>query len=236
MILDSRLISNCSQIQKVLEAMRDREMSRATDMNEIMAFKYHYLSCVIGQVIKCQKRQEAMKLEKSEVVVTEKPSIVDETEENKKTSEPVELLIRKILKCNKSAGQPEYQEAFVREAVREFPFIKSAIFRQMVATLASTDPPSAVSVVSAAINGQRGFVDNSQVCVTCGEEKATKKCSKCKAVQYCDRECQRLHWFIHKKSCARLGQTSATTLKMTDVDKTEISNAVATGIQKLSVK
>jgi len=25
-------------------------------------------------------------------------------------------------------------------------------------------------------------------------------------VQYCDRECQRLHWFIHKKACARLSQ------------------------------
>lgn len=209
--------------------MRNREMSRGTDMNEIMAFKYHYLSCVISQVVKCQKRQEAMRAEKNEA---EKCN--DEHEE-KKSSDPVELLIRKVLKCNKSAGQPEYQEAFVREAVREFPFIKSAIFRQMVATLASTDPPSAVSVVSAAINGQRGFVDNSQVCVTCGEEKATKKCSKCKAVQYCDRECQRLHWFLHKKACARLDQSAGSTVKITDSDRAEISNAVASGIKNLSV-
>lgn len=41
------------------------------------------------------------------------------------------------------------------------------------------------------------------VCSSCGEEKPDKKCSKCKEVQYCDRECQRLHWFMHKKACSR---------------------------------
>ena len=40
-------------------------------------------------------------------------------------------------------------------------------------------------------------------CSSCGEEKPDKKCSKCKEVQYCDRQCQRLHWFMHKKTCAR---------------------------------
>lgn len=205
-------------------------MQRGTDMNEIMAFKYHYLSCIIGHVIKCQKHQEAIKAEKNEGEKTA------EEGDEKKSMDPVELLVRKVLKCNKNASQPEYQEALVRESVREFPFIKSAIFRQMVATLASTDPPSAVSVVSAAINGQRGFVDNSQVCVTCGEDKATKKCSKCKAVQYCDRECQRLHWFLHKKACDRLRQSTASATKITDADRAEITNAVASGIQNITLK
>ncbi|KAJ1522256.1 hypothetical protein ONE63_002560 [Megalurothrips usitatus] len=78
----------------------------------------------------------------------------------------------------------------------------------MVASLAPSDSPNALSVISAAINGQRGFNDAAaSACSTCGEEKAPKKCSKCKAVQYCDRECQRLHWFLHKKACARLGSS-----------------------------
>lgn len=47
-------------------------------------------------------------------------------------------------------------------------------------------------------------------CSTCGNEKPDKKCSKCKAVQYCDRECQRTHWFMHKKTCARPTSTTAT--------------------------
>lgn len=210
----------------MLEAMRHKEMRRGIETNEVMAFKYHYLSCVTAEVAKCQKRQEAMKAEKSD-----KDKGGEDSEERK--SDCVELLVRKFLKSSKSDGNPEYQEAFLRETVREFPFRESTIFRQMVATLAGTDPPSAVSVVSAAINGQRGFSDNVQICVTCGEEKAAKKCSKCKAVQYCDRECQRLHWFMHKKSCARLGQSSG--VKLTDVDRAQVANAVSSRLQNLAV-
>ncbi|KAL0125491.1 hypothetical protein PUN28_004535 [Cardiocondyla obscurior] len=221
------LLENAAKIQKVLESMRYKEMTRGIEMNEIMALKYHYLSCVVAEVLKCQKRQEALKAEKGE-----KGS--EESEEKK--SDTVELLIRRFLKCSKNDGLPEYQEAFLRESVREFPYRESTIFRQMVATLASTDPPSAVSVISAAINGQRGFCDNAQTCVTCGEDKATKKCSKCKAVQYCDRECQRLHWFMHKKACARLGQSPVNNGKLTDVDKEQISNAVGSRLQNLTVK
>lgn len=46
-------------------------------------------------------------------------------------------------------------------------------------------------------------------CSSCGEEKPDKKCSKCKEVQYCDRECQRLHWFMHKKACSRPQTTTS---------------------------
>jgi hypothetical protein len=200
-------------------------MTRGADTNEVMAFKYHYLNCVVAEIVKCQKRQEPTKAEKSE-----------------KKSDVVEFLIRRFLKSNKNEGLSEYQEAFLRESVREFPFRESTIFRQMVATLASSDPPSAVSVVSAAINGQRGFSDNAQICVTCGEEKATKKCSKCKTVQYCDRECQRLHWFMHKKACTRLGQSTA---KFTDVEKeqdtTDVqesveTDAVSSTLENLAIK
>ncbi|XP_033196221.1 ankyrin repeat and MYND domain-containing protein 2 [Bombus vancouverensis nearcticus] len=220
------LLENAAKVQKVLESMHHKEMTRGAETNEVMAFKYHYLSCIVAEVIKFQKRQEAMKAEK-----TEKTN--EEGEEKK--SDTVEGLIRKFLKCSKSDGIPEYQEAFLRESVREFPYRESTIFRQMVATLAASDPPSAASVVSAAIDGQRAFLDNAQVCITCGEDKANKKCSKCKAVQYCDRECQRLHWFMHKKACTRLGQNITPSTKISDADKEQISNAVSSRLQNLSV-
>ena len=220
------LLENAAKIQKVLECMRHKAMTRGAETNEVMAFKYHYLSCIVTEVIKFQKRQEAMKAEKSE-------KTSEEGEEKK--SDTIEVLIRKFLKCGKTDGMPEYQEAFLRECVREFPYRESTIFRQMVATLAASDPPSAVSLVSAAINGQRAFSDNAQVCVTCGEDKASKKCSKCKTVQYCDRECQRLHWFMHKKECTRLGQTSTPSTKITDTDKEQINSAVSSRLQNLNV-
>ncbi|XP_051176721.1 ankyrin repeat and MYND domain-containing protein 2 [Leptopilina boulardi] len=226
------LLENLEKIQKVLEVMRHREMTRGAETNEVIAFKYHYLSFVVAEVIKSQNRQKAMKAQ----TATEKEKCNDEGgggEEKK--SDPVEALVRRFLKCNKTDGIPEYQEAFLREAVREFPFRESTIFHQMVATLAGTDPPSAVSVVSAAINGQRGFMDQAQICVTCGEEKVTKKCSKCKAVQYCDRECQRLHWFMHKKACARLETSTNSGTKLSQENKEQIANAVSSRLQNLTV-
>ena len=35
---------------------------------------------------------------------------------------------------------------------------------------------------------------------SCGEN-AVKICSRCKNIYYCSKECQRVHWKIHKKSC-----------------------------------
>ncbi|XP_001606321.1 ankyrin repeat and MYND domain-containing protein 2 [Nasonia vitripennis] len=225
------LLDNLPMIQKVLEAMRQREMTRA-EANEVMAFKYHYLSCVVAEVIKCQKRQEAMKADK---IDKEKgPDEKVEEKSDEKRSDVIELLAKKFLKC-KSDGTLEYQELFLRETVREFHYRESAIFRQMVATLASSDPPSAISVIAAAINGQRAFTDNAQDCVTCGEEKATKKCSKCKQVQYCDRECQRLHWFIHKKTCSRLIQLNTSNAKVPDPNSEQISNAVTSRLKNLDI-
>ncbi|XP_017878296.1 ankyrin repeat and MYND domain-containing protein 2-like [Ceratina calcarata] len=210
------LLESATKVQKVLESMRNKEMTRGAETNEVMAFKYHYLSCIVAEVVKFQKQQKAIKAEKEKL-------------------DTIEGLIKRFLKCSKSDGVPEYQEALLRETVREFPYRESTIFRQMVATLAASDPPSAVSVISAAINGQRAFSDNAQVCVTCGEDKATKKCSKCKAVQYCDRECQRLHWFMHKKACTRLDQNIAPSAKISDADKEQIGNAVSSRLQNLSV-
>ncbi|XP_015114985.1 ankyrin repeat and MYND domain-containing protein 2 [Diachasma alloeum] len=228
------LLDHLPKVQKVLESLRQREMTRGADTNEIMAFKYHYLSCIINELLKLKKRQEARK-EKAE---KDKAPEASDKPSTKSQTDLVELFIKQLLKCNKNdALRPEYQEALLREIVREFPFRESTIFRQMIATLAGSDPPSAVSVVSAAINGQRGFADLSQICVTCGEEKTTKKCSKCRAVQYCDRECQRYHWFLHKKECAREDtNTGSDKGKVSDADKAQLASAIKEEIENLSIK
>lgn len=70
------------------------------------------------------------------------------------------------------------------------------------------------------------FQDDITYCGTCGEEKPEKKCSKCKAVRYCDRDCQRLHWFAHKKTCKPCDGKSDTDSKENakkEIDATEIS-------------
>nr|CAI5860285.1 unnamed protein product [Callosobruchus analis] len=171
------LADHLPSIKKVLEMMCEKEMKRGPETNETMAFKFHYFAYIIGELIKFKQRQSNAK----------------------------KLFIRNLLKPGKD-GYLEYMDGFIKESIREFPYRESTLFRQMVTSLTGKDPPSALSIINAAINGQKGFIDNVSVCSTCGEEKPAKKCSKCKAVQYCDRNCQRLHWHWHKKACQRLSQ------------------------------
>ncbi|KAG5894161.1 hypothetical protein JTB14_001857 [Gonioctena quinquepunctata] len=202
------LSDHLSEVKKVLELMSEKEMKRGVETNEVRSLKFHYLSYIIGEIIKIRQRQASSKK--------------DETEDEKKL-DITELFTRKLLKPGKD-GQLEFMDGFLKECIREFPFRDCTLFRQMVASLASKDPPTVFSVISSAINGQKGFADDSiSVCNTCGEEKPSKKCSKCKAVQYCDRNCQRLHWHWHKKACPRLSQGLGEVELQTKPDAAELS-------------
>ncbi|XP_050074788.1 ankyrin repeat and MYND domain-containing protein 2 [Anopheles maculipalpis] len=201
--------SDMENLRTVLTEMMEYEMKRRGEVNEVMAFKYHYLGYIMGEIVKhrdyINSRRDAQQDPKTDFV---------------------ELFAKRVLKPNKD-GTLDYVEALVRECVREFPFRNCTIFRQMVAQLTSKENLApALDIVRAAINGQRGFQDTITFCSSCGEEKPDKKCSKCKEVQYCDRQCQRLHWFTHKKVCSRPsaagGETQNSAAK--DIDSTEISD------------
>ncbi|XP_055606813.1 ankyrin repeat and MYND domain-containing protein 2 [Uranotaenia lowii] len=206
-------IDDLKRIKKVLDEMMEREMKRRNEINEVMAFKYHYLGYMVNEVAKCRDYFLARK------------DKADGTKDQK--SDFVELFAKKALKLGKD-GSLEYIEGTIRECVREFPFRECTIFRQVVGQLANKEnAASALEILKSAINGQRGFQDTFSYCSSCGEEKPDKKCSKCKEVQYCDRECQRLHWFMHKKVCARpssaaVGGTAKDGPKK-DIDSAEIS-------------
>ncbi|XP_031633079.1 ankyrin repeat and MYND domain-containing protein 2 [Contarinia nasturtii] len=200
-------------VKKVLELLTEREVQKRNEINEIMAFKYHYLGYIVGEIIKCREYFQSRK-ESQDGTVTA-------TDASK--SDFVELFAKRVLKENK-LGQLEYIESTVRECVREFPFRESTVFKQVLVQLTSKDALPALDVIRGSINGQRGFVDDITYCSTCGEEKPDKKCSKCKQVQYCDRECQRLHWFAHKKVCARpLSTRNTSGESKPEIDSAEIS-------------
>lgn len=206
-----RLVEHLNEIKKTLDLMCTQEMKKGRETNEVMAFKYHYLYFIVTDIVNIQKK------------------LTEKSNDEEKKSDPIELFCKKLLKAGKD-GNFDFMDSFLREAVREFPYRECTIFRQMVASLADADSPPALSVVNAAINGQRGFIDNIPTCSSCGEEKPAKKCSKCKIVQYCDRNCQRLHWPIHKKECARLAQGGTSELQ-SKPDSAEIS----ADLQKLLV-
>lgn len=183
------LTEHMDEIRQVLELMCKKEM-KGRESNEVMSLKFHYLGYIVEAISKIRKNKK------------------DDNDQDEKKSDIFELFTRKLLKPNKD-GNLDFMDNFLKECVREFPFRECTLFKQMVSSLTGNDPPSALSVITAAVNGQRAFMDSISVCNTCGEEKPGKKCSKCKVVQYCDRNCQRLHWFVHKKACTRLSQCSS---------------------------
>lgn len=129
------------QLRNVLEMMAEREMQRVNEVNEIMAFKYHYLGWIVAEIIKVRDHFQLRK---------------EQAAAGQPITDYCELFAKRVLKENK-AGQLEYLESTVRDCVREFPFRECTVFRQMVSQLVSKECAPALEVVRSAINGQRGF-------------------------------------------------------------------------------
>lgn len=138
------LSEHLKTVKKVLELLTEREIQKRGEINEIMAFKYHYLSYIVGEIIKCRDYFQSRK----------EPQ---EGSADANKSDFVELFAKRVLKENKF-GQLEYVETTIRECVREFSFRESTVFKQVLVQLTSADPFPALDVIRGAINGQRGFV------------------------------------------------------------------------------
>lgn len=149
-----------------------------------------------------------------------------------------------MLKGRDSDGFPLFQEKFIRECIRKFPYCDATLLQQLVRSIAPVEignDPTAISVLTQAITGQVGFMD-AEFCTTCGEKGAEKRCSICKMVIYCAPACQKMHWFTHKKVCKQLQEQrekhEAESAKLMERQRKEQSQAVesATGsMQDLSV-
>ncbi|KAF0299788.1 Ankyrin repeat and MYND domain-containing protein 2 [Amphibalanus amphitrite] len=196
----AQLFSHLVRVSRVLELISEREVRKPSGGNDVLAVKAHYLSCVLRSLDEA-RRAELKKLGSGEGEATE----VDQKELAEKV---YSHMSRAWLRCNDSMVE-EYQENYLRGCIKSFPCRETPLFQQLVANLARAPPAavetSALGLLSAAINGQRAFQDEKQ-CFACGEEGATKRCAQCRGVQYCGRECQRVHWFTHKKFCAVLKQ------------------------------
>ncbi|XP_078519900.1 ankyrin repeat and MYND domain-containing protein 2 isoform X1 [Lissotriton helveticus] len=159
---------------RVLDLISEKCMKQR-DMNEVLAMKMHYISCIFQKCIGFLKDQE-----------------------NK-----LDDLIKSLLRGRETDGFPIYQEKFIRECIRKFPFCEATLLQQLVRSISPVEmgsEPTAFSIFTQAIIGQVGFVD-AEFCTTCGEKGAEKRCSVCKMVIYCDQDCQKAHWFTHKKVC-----------------------------------
>ncbi|XP_060798831.1 ankyrin repeat and MYND domain-containing protein 2-like [Neoarius graeffei] len=148
------------------------------DINEVLAMKMHYISCVLQKCLAFLQERD----------------------------DKLDTLLKSLLKGREGDGFPQYQEKFIRDCIRKFPYCEATLLHQLVQNIAPVEignSPTAFSVLTQALTGQMALMD-AEFCATCGENGADKKCSFCKMVAYCGQTCQRLHWFTHKKVCKAL--------------------------------
>ncbi|KAI1291709.1 Ankyrin repeat and MYND domain-containing protein 2 [Halotydeus destructor] len=179
------ILENSGKVRLVLEMMCENEMKKE-EPNEMLALKFHHLGFLLKHITKQFEIMEKAGKEKSSWM---------------------ELLMKSWLKGRDEDAFPITLEQLLRQSIKEFPHRDCTIFIQLVKTLSSVqigEEPSAISILMQTVNGQKGFNDDAAVCSTCGEPGPPKKCSICRMVQYCNQECQKLHWFSHKKVCQQL--------------------------------
>ncbi|XP_068179629.1 ankyrin repeat and MYND domain-containing protein 2a [Antennarius striatus] len=199
--------------RRVMELICERCIKQQ-DMNEVLAMKMHYISCLLGKCCSFLRDRE----------------------------DQLEGLVRSLLKGRDEDGFPVYQEKFIRECIRKFPYCDATLLQQLVRSIAPVEignDPTALSVLTQAITGQVGFMD-AEFCTSCGEKGAEKRCSACKMVIYCGQPCQKMHWFTHKKVCKTLqtqrekqeAESARMRLQHSKVEAEEVQEAM----QELSVE
>ena len=98
----------------------------------------------------------------------------------------IDRWIKSMIIGREPDGCQVFQESFLRQGIKEFPFQESQLFKTLVTNFHHCqnygEGATAAEYINQAFNGQKGFKDFEN-CETCGEEKAEAKCSKCKYLQ-----------------------------------------------------
>ncbi|OXB76947.1 UNVERIFIED_CONTAM: hypothetical protein H355_012441 [Colinus virginianus] len=153
LVKENPLLAEVEALQKcyrVLDLICEKCMKQK-DMNEVLAMKMHYISCIFQKCVTFLKERE----------------------------DKLDGFIKSLLKGREKDGFPVHQEKLIRESIRKFPYCEATLLQQLVRSIAPVElgsDPTAFSVLTQAITGQVGFVD-AEFCTTCGEKGADKRCS-----------------------------------------------------------
>ena len=174
--------------------------------NDVLAFKIHFYKYIFDY-LNTQYKALMSKQENKELQAEELYSkLIDHFLKKLISEEEIEVKSPDGIKHLKYRV---FEEKFLRELIRQFPYKECALLRQMVVILAKSEighSSSALYVITSCLNGQR-FNQDSETserkileCTTCQQRSAlVKLCTHCKKAAYCDQQCQKLHWPIHKK-------------------------------------
>merc|ERR1719367_1472388 len=135
------LLEKITSVRKVLELMSDREFKNRTDVNEVMSLKYHIIHFIVKDM--------------------EKQLEIDKKKEPPAKTPFLDRWIKWQLTGREPDGFAVYQENFLRQAVKEFPFPESQLFKMLVTNFSMCKEygvgQTAAEYINGALNGQKGF-------------------------------------------------------------------------------
>lgn len=210
-------MNNIDRVIRTLDAFTTRTFrndERHECPNDVLSFKLHYYKYHF-EFLRTQRKKLA-------------ESFLELSSANEMDEKLFDLCIRLLLTQEKVEVKKEgnetftrmyrvFEEKYIRESIRQYPYKECALVRQMVTILARSPigaDPSALYVIKSCLNGQKfsesfNFDDENEgkeekrkllECATCSAKSYDAKwCTHCKKVAYCDQYCQRLHWPFHKK-------------------------------------
>ncbi|NXT36408.1 ANKY2 protein, partial [Pelecanoides urinatrix] len=113
LVKENPLLAEVEALQKcyrVLDLICEKCMKQK-DMNEVLAMKMHYISCIFQKCITFLKERE----------------------------DKLDGFIKSLLKGRDKDGFPVYQEKLIRESIRKFPYCEATLLQQLVRSIAPVE-------------------------------------------------------------------------------------------------
>ncbi|XP_074543455.1 ankyrin repeat and MYND domain-containing protein 2-like isoform X2 [Halichoeres trimaculatus] len=98
-LLDVTALEKCSQVMDLL----CEQCVQQQDMNEVLAMKMHYISCVLQKCLSFLHKRD----------------------------DKLDALVKSLLRGRDSDGFPQYQEKFIRDCIRKFPHCEATLLQQL---------------------------------------------------------------------------------------------------------
>uniref|UniRef100_A0A673KMU4 Ankyrin repeat and MYND domain containing 2b n=1 Tax=Sinocyclocheilus rhinocerous TaxID=307959 RepID=A0A673KMU4_9TELE len=107
LLVDVVALKKCYRVMDLL----CEQCVKQQDMNEVLAMKMHYISCVLQKCL----------------------AFLKERDDN------LDALLKSLLKGRDGDGFPQYQEKFIRDCIQKFPYCEANLLQQLVRIIAPVE-------------------------------------------------------------------------------------------------
>lgn len=142
LVSENPLLAEVEALEKCRRVMEliCEKCIKQQDMNEVLAMKMHFISCVLGKCASFLKDRE----DKLDGLIKRWSHAwccrirCHNVLTKRRISSPLSFSCS-LLKGRESDGFPVYQEKFIRECIRKFPYCDATLLQQLVRSIAPVE-------------------------------------------------------------------------------------------------